>query len=234
MDAVAAQSCASSLAFARGVSAPAARPVNPMAAAKCTNMTRSGFMGARVSLSSGIAETKSRESFAVYAGKGKGGGKRANIGQRQMPPMPNLDVNDPNPQYVLFVRSKNGPLWYPMSILNGGSIQKMFTQAMKVEWTKGLYEGAIKKQIGAAIYKDEDALYQAVRQKMPVLKTAAEKKELEFGFKLIDVANVATSFKPVGIEKIPPKEEVMGIVDKALAFFNQGKKEEEKKKEEKK
>lgn len=84
----------------------------------------SGFMGGCAVLSASTSTVSfSRSSLRVCA-KGKSQnrkvpGKAGPSSQFRLPP---LDPN--NPQFMIYVRSKAVPMWYPVSVITGGSTAK--------------------------------------------------------------------------------------------------------------
>lgn len=133
---------------------------------------------------------------------------------RKQMSLPPLDPDDP--QFVLFVRSKRLPQWFPFSVVSGGSQAKLLTKAMENDFGKKLYGNTLTKNIAGVVYKDMDNIKKAVFNQYPRLKEA---KELEFGYKIRKEESLQGTFGGSGVEPIPPQEELKGVVDKVKDFF---------------
>merc|ERR1712224_828767 len=82
--------------------------------------------------------------------------------------------------------------------MNGGSQAEGMTKGMETEWCKGIARGALVREIGNLIYKDEQGVKEATLGQYPNLRKAPE---LEWGFK----ANPKDSFSSNNVTMIPPK-----------------------------
>lgn len=162
--------------------------------------------------------TRGRANVQVHAGKkGKQSGRTLPgrmPGPQQQMSLPPLDPDDP--QFVLFVRSKRLPQWFPFSVVSGGSQAKLLTKAMENDFGKKLYGNTLTKNIAGVVYKDMDNIKKAVFNQYPRLKEA---KELEFGYKIRKEESLQGTFGGSGVEPIPPQEELKGVVDKVKDFF---------------
>ncbi|GMH33245.1 hypothetical protein BSKO_01079 [Bryopsis sp. KO-2023] len=169
-----------------------------------------------------------RKCLQVVCGKGKGK-KRFRTGgagqqkMQQMPPTPPVDPNDE--EFVLFVRSKKVPKWYPYSIMKGGWAANALVKSQENDWGKKLYSGTLVKNVSEALYKDYDKVVQSVRQNYPMLKEA---KELQFGFKVRDKTKPDEWWKPLDVQELLPQEEVGknvvdSVVDNVKGMFSGGK-----------
>ncbi|KAH7433781.1 hypothetical protein KP509_07G086100 [Ceratopteris richardii] len=160
--------------------------------------------------------TSSRSLFLVVrAGKGK---RRMGAGipqPQRVPSLPKIE-DDGNPKFVIFVRDKKVPLWFPLNLVTGGSVAKMVVGAMGNEWGKSMAQGTLTRDLGNAIYKDEKSIRMTAMKTHSMLKNATE---LEYGYKIVDMKNQKSAFMPSDVIKIPPKEELKTVVDKVKNFF---------------
>ncbi|KAI5073023.1 hypothetical protein GOP47_0011036 [Adiantum capillus-veneris] len=158
---------------------------------------------------------KSSLSLVVRAGKGK---RRFGAGipqPQRIPSLPKIE-DDGNPKFVIFVRDKQVPLWFPLNIVSGGSMAKMVVGAMGNNWGRSMAEGTLTRDLGKALYKDERAIRMTALKAHSMLKNA---KELEFGFKIVNMDDQKSAFMPSNVIKIPPKEELKTPLDKVKDFF---------------
>lgn len=126
----------------------------------------------------------------------------------------NIPKGDPeNPQFALYVRSKQVPQWYPLSVVSGGSAAKALIKAEDNNFSKNMASDALTKNIGNVIYKDERQIKETVYRSFPMLKNA---KVLQYGYKLLDPENMRKSMVPTNVQLIPPEEELKGVGDKAV------------------
>lgn len=152
--------------------------------------------------------------LVVRAGKSKrrfSGG----VPQQRVPSLPKLE-DDGNPKFVIFVRDKRVPLWFPLNIITGGNLAKIVVGAMGNEWGKSMAQGTLTRDLGNAIYKDERTIRMTAMKTHSMLKNATE---LEYGYKIVDMNDQKIAFMPSNVTKIPPKEELKTVVDKVKGFF---------------
>lgn len=135
---------------------------------------------------------------------------------KQRPPPSVPKAEDDNPRFVVFIRSKNVPRWYPLNIITGGTTAKIMVAGKDTPVGKFLYKGALTRNIGAVIYKDEKEVRKIALKQYPVLKAASE---LQYGYKLIDPKNPNSALYSSDIIKIPPQEELKPAVEKVKDFF---------------
>jgi hypothetical protein len=145
--------------------------------------------------------------------------------------LPPLDPN--NPQFMIYVRSKAVPMWYPVSVITGGSTAKNLVNAAEGNFASDFFRNALTKNMADVVYKDEKAIRNLVYRSYSLLKQA---KVLEWGYKMLDPKDAERSMKPTGVALIPPQSElkdnvVEGTVNKlksSLPFlFGGGDKKEE-------
>lgn len=160
-----------------------------------------------------------RGALQVCAAKGKSmGRKMPGKGQQEQFQLPPLDPE--NPQFMLYVRSKAVPQWYPVSVVTGGSAAKAMVKMANGNFGKDFYTGALTRNVGSVIYKDENAIRNLVFKSYPLLRKAAE---LQWGYKLLDPENPKKSMMPSGVVLVPPKDEnkapLEGVADKLKGLF---------------
>lgn len=64
----------------------------------------------------------------------------------QVPPTPPVDPD--NAEFVLFIRAKKFPQWYPLSVVKGGSAANTLIRAMEYDFGKLLYGKTLIRNIG--------------------------------------------------------------------------------------
>ncbi|XP_002961342.2 protein HHL1, chloroplastic [Selaginella moellendorffii] len=164
---------------------------------------------------------RSLQVLTIEASKRKGPMRRMQqqqqMQQRSLPKVPAAE--DDNPRFVIFIRSKNVPLWYPLNIVSGGNAAKFMVGVTKNEWGKKIYGNSLTNNIGAAVYKDEEKIIASVVKTYPTLKTA---KEFQFGYKLVDEEKANEALRPVDVTLIPPKEDLKPITEKVTDFVGKG------------
>lgn len=65
----------------------------------------------------------------------------------QAPPTPPVDPQ--NEEFVLFIRAKKFPQWYPLSVVKGGAQANVLLKAMQNDFGKLLYGKTLIRQIGS-------------------------------------------------------------------------------------
>ena len=64
----------------------------------------------------------------------------------QLPPTPPVDPE--NEEFVLFIRAKKFPQWYPLSVVKGGAQANVLLKAMQNDLGKLLYGKTLIRNIG--------------------------------------------------------------------------------------
>ena len=64
----------------------------------------------------------------------------------QLPPTPPVDPD--NVEFVIFVRAKKFPQWYPLSVVKGGQAANMLVKAMESELGRKLSGNSLVRNIG--------------------------------------------------------------------------------------
>ena len=65
----------------------------------------------------------------------------------QLPPTPPVDPD--NEEFVLFIRAKKFPQWYPLSVVKGGAQANVLLRAMQNDLGKLLYGKTLIRNIGS-------------------------------------------------------------------------------------
>uniref|UniRef100_A0A9I9CYV6 Uncharacterized protein n=1 Tax=Cucumis melo TaxID=3656 RepID=A0A9I9CYV6_CUCME len=92
-----------------------------------------------------------RRAFVVEA-KGKKG-MQSRLSQRPgPPPLPKIE-DDGNPKFVIFIRMANVYLWYPLSLINGGTTAKIMVAAKDNFLGKYIYKDTLARNLAAVIYR---------------------------------------------------------------------------------
>ena len=133
------------------------------------------------------------------------GKKRLNQqnGGASAPPVPPIDPD--NAEFVLFIRAKKFPQWYPLSIVKGGTAANMMVKAMESDLGKKMYAGTLVRNIGGVIYKDRRRIEAQVKT-LPALKAF---KEFEYGFKIRDKENPKNWYiADSTVQLIPPEDQL--------------------------
>ena len=109
------------------------------------------------------------------------------------------------------------PQWVPLSVVKGGTSANLLVKSMETEWGRKLYAKTLVSNIGAAVYKDQDAIVKSVRASYPPLREA---KSFEFAFKIRDKRAPESWYFAEGLTVIPPEGELEGTaLDRLKAFF---------------
>ncbi|KVI05732.1 hypothetical protein Ccrd_015946 [Cynara cardunculus var. scolymus] len=138
----------------------------------------------------------------VVEAKGKRG-MQARQFQRPMPAMPKIE-DDGNPRFVIFIRMANVYLWYPVSIVAGGTTAKILVSAKDNFVGKYIYKDTLSKNIAGVIYKDEKEVQKTAIRQHRVLRSATE---FRYGYKIV----------------LPTRAEMKTVFDRVLDFFGDAK-----------
>eukprot|EP00249_Psilotum_nudum_P012789 c23985_g1_i1 orf=612-1343(-) len=180
----------------------------------CSSAVFSGLFPTFPLLGVSLQSQRSRGALVVQARKGK---RRYMPPQRSEPVIPKFD-NDDDPKFVLFVRDHKVPIWFPLSVVAGGTLAKMMVTARETQLGRMLSGDGLTRSIGTTVYKDERSIRMRAVKTYSVLKTATN---LEYGYKIVDKANPKSAFSTSNITKIPPQEELKPFVEKIKDFFGQ-------------
>ncbi|XP_013592267.1 PREDICTED: protein HHL1, chloroplastic-like isoform X1 [Brassica oleracea var. oleracea] len=186
-------------------------------------------------------ESAKRGMVFVVEAKGKKG-MAARQYQRTPPPMPKIE-DDGNPRFVIFIRMANVYLWYPLSIIAGGTTAKIMVAAKDNLLGKYIYKDTIARNIAAVIYRDEKEIQKTAIKQHRVLRTATE---FRYGYKLVVMLSVLvalfsfpfTSSEVFGFQEngnmraalstsdvieLPTQDQLKTVLDKVKDFFGDAK-----------
>lgn len=151
----------------------------------------------------------------VVEAKGKRGMMNRQFQRQQPPPLPKLE-DDGNPKFVIFIREEAVNLWYPLSIITGGTTAKIMVSAKDNFMGKYIYKDTIARNIAAVIYRDEKEIKKSALKQFRVLRSASS---FRYGYKLVENNNLRAALAPSNVVELPPQEELKTVVDKVKDFF---------------
>lgn len=154
----------------------------------------------------------------VVEAKGKRG-MQARQFQRPMPAMPKIE-DDGNPRFVIFIRMANVYLWYPVSIVAGGTTAKILVSAKDNFVGKYIYKDTLSKNLAGVIYKDEKEVQKTAIRQHRVLRSATE---FRYGYKLVEGTNIRAALASSDVIELPTKAELKTVLDKVVDFFGDAK-----------
>ncbi|KAK1381566.1 putative Oligopeptidase [Heracleum sosnowskyi] len=128
--------------------------------------------------------------------------------QFQRPPLPAMPKmeEDGNPRFVIFIRMANVYLWYPLSIVAGGTTAKIMD--------------TLARNLAAVIYKDEKAIQKTAIKQHRVLRSATE---FRYGYKIVENGNMRAAISSNDVIELPKQDELKTVVDKVKDFFGDAK-----------
>ncbi|CAF2062381.1 BnaC06g26580D [Brassica napus] len=163
-------------------------------------------------------ESAKRGMVFVVEAKGKKG-MAARQYQRTPPPMPKIE-DDGNPRFVIFIRMANVYLWYPLSIIAGGTTAKIMVAAKDNLLGKYIYKDTIARNIAAVIYRDEKEIQKTAIKQHRVLRTATE---FRYGYKLVENGNMRAALSTSDVIELPTQDQLKTVLDKVKDFFGDAK-----------
>lgn len=155
----------------------------------------------------------------VIQAKGKRGMQQSRQYQRPLPPLPKIE-EDGNPRFVIFIRMANVYLWYPISIVAGGTTAKIMVAAKDNFLGKYIYKDTLARNLAAVIYKDEKEVQKTALRQHRILRSATE---FRYGYKLVEGTNVRAALATNDVIELPPESELKTVVDKVKDFFGEAK-----------
>eukprot|EP01018_Ginkgo_biloba_P022710 Gb_36498 [translate_table: standard] len=99
----------------------------------------------------GCQGLKKNRGVLLVEAKGKKGMAARLYQQRPPPTLPKAE--DDNPRFLLFIRTKKFPRWYPVSIITGGTTAKLMVAAKNTPIGKGIYESTLTRNMAGVVYK---------------------------------------------------------------------------------
>ncbi|KAJ0976963.1 hypothetical protein J5N97_012437 [Dioscorea zingiberensis] len=158
-----------------------------------------------------------RGGALVVVAKGKKGMMPRQFQRPAPPPLPKIE-DDGNPKFVIFIRSSNVYLWYPLSLITGGTTAKIMVAAKDNFLGKYIYKDTIARNLAAVIYKDEKEIQKTAFKQFRVLRSATS---FRYGYKLVENGNVKAALSTSDVIELPPQEELKTVVDKVKDFFGE-------------
>ncbi|CAN1137303.1 Protein HHL1, chloroplastic [Linum perenne] len=156
---------------------------------------------------------RSRSLFVVEA-KGKRG-----MANRQFPKAPLLPKieEDGNPNFVIFIRMANVNIWYPLSIISGGTTAKIMVAAKDNFLGKYIYRDTLARNLATVIYRDEKEIRKTAVRQHRILRSATE---FRYGYKLVENANIRAALSVNNVIELPTPDKLKTVVDKVKDFFS--------------
>ncbi|XP_076901014.1 protein HHL1, chloroplastic-like [Bidens hawaiensis] len=150
--------------------------------------------------------------------KGKRGMQNRQF-QRPMPALPKIE-DDGNPRFVIFIRMANVYLWYPVSIVAGGTTAKILISAKDNFLGKYIYKDTLARNLAGVIYKDEKEVQKTAIRQHRVLRSATE---FRYGYKIVEGTNIRAALASNDVIELPQKDELKTVLDKVVDFFGDAK-----------
>ncbi|KAI3696462.1 hypothetical protein L1987_79478 [Smallanthus sonchifolius] len=159
-----------------------------------------------------------RNRLLIVEAKGKRGMQSRQF-QRPMPALPKIE-DDGNPRFVIFIRMANVYLWYPVSIVAGGTTAKILVSAKDNFVGKYIYKDTLAKNLAGVIYKDEKEVQKTAIRQHRVLRSATE---FRYGYKLVEGTNIRSALASSDVIELPTKAELKTVLDRVVDFFGDAK-----------
>ncbi|TKY47729.1 HHL1 [Spatholobus suberectus] len=159
-----------------------------------------------------------RHVFVVEA-KGKKGMMARQFQRPPPPPLPKIE-DDGNPKFVIFIRMANVYLWYPLSIVTGGTTAKIMVAAKDNFLGKYIYKDTLDRNLAAVIYRDEKEIQKSAFKQYRVLRTATD---FRYGYKLVENGNIRAALSTTDVIELPTQDQLKTVLDKVKDFFGDAK-----------
>ncbi|XP_038992484.1 protein HHL1, chloroplastic-like, partial [Hibiscus syriacus] len=156
--------------------------------------------------------------LAVEA-KGKKGMAARQFQRQPPPPLPKIE-DDGNPRFVIFIRMANVNLWYPLSIITGGTTAKIMVAAKDNFLGKYIYKDTLARNLAAVIYRDEKEIKKTAFKQFRILQSATE---FRYGYKLVENGNLKAAVATNDVIELPTQDQLKTVVDKVKDFFGDAK-----------
>lgn len=156
----------------------------------------------------------------VVKAKGKKGMQTRQF--QRPPPTPSLPKieDDGNPKFLIFIRVANVYLWYPLSLITGGTTAKIMVAAKDNFLGKYIYKDTLARNLAAVIYKDEKEIQKTAFKQHRVLRTATE---FRYGYKLVENGNLRAALSITDVIELPTPDKLKTVLDKVKDFFGDAK-----------
>ncbi|XP_015572260.1 protein HHL1, chloroplastic isoform X2 [Ricinus communis] len=166
-----------------------------------------------------LQKSLKKQTLLVVKAKGKRGMQSR---QFQRPPAPSLPKieDDGNPKFLIFIRMANVYLWYPLSLVTGGTTAKIMVAAKDNFLGKYIYKNTLDRNLAAVIYRDEKEIQKTAFKQFRVLRSATE---FRYGYKLVENGNVRAALSTTDVIELPTPDQLKTVVDKVKDFFGDAK-----------
>lgn len=156
----------------------------------------------------------------VVKAKGKKGMQTRQF--QRPPPTPSLPKieDDGNPKFLIFIRVANVYLWYPLSLITGGTTAKIMVAAKDNFLGKYIYKDTLARNLAAVIYKDEKEIQKTAFKQHRVLRSATE---FRYGYKLVENGNLRAALSITDVIELPTPDKLKTVLDKVKDFFGDAK-----------
>lgn len=182
-----------------------------------SHLVRHSFSSSQIQRKQHQNQNQAKRVMVIEA-KGKRG-MQARQFQRPMPALPKIE-DDGNPRFVIFIRMANVYLWYPVSIVAGGTTAKILVSAKDNFLGKYIYKDTLSKNLAGVIYKDEKEVQKTALRQHRVLRSATE---FRYGYKIVEGTNIRAALASNDVVELPTKAELKTVLDKVVDFFGDAK-----------
>lgn len=135
------------------------------------------------------------------------------------PPLPQIE-DDGNPHFVIFIRLAKVELWFPVSLVSGGTTAKIMVAAKDNFLGKYIYKDTLDRNLAAVIYRDEKDIIKMAKKQHRVLRTGTE---FRYGYKIVENNDLRAALFPKGVTQLPTQDQLKTVVDKVKDFFGSAK-----------
>ncbi|MED6119802.1 Protein hhl1, chloroplastic [Stylosanthes scabra] len=160
-----------------------------------------------------------RAAFLVVQAKGKRGMIPRQYQRTPPPPLPKLE-DDGNPKFLIFIRMADVYLWYPLSIVSGGTTAKIMVAAKDNFLGKYIYKDTLNRNLAAVIYQDEKEIQKTAFKQHAVLRGATD---FRYGYKLVENNNLRAALNTSDVVELPTQDKLKTVLDKVKDFFGDAK-----------
>ncbi|XP_068332479.1 protein HHL1, chloroplastic-like [Pyrus communis] len=167
------------------------------------------------------AEQRQVRRALVVESKGKRGMMARQFQPKKPPPpaMPKIE-DDGNPRFVVFIRMANVYLWYPLSVISGGTTAKIMIAAKDNFLGKYIYKDTLARNLAAVIYRDEKEIQKTAFKQYRVLRSATD---FRYGYKIVENGNMRAALSTSDVIELPTKDKLKTTFDKVKDFFGDAK-----------
>ncbi|KAK4740715.1 hypothetical protein SAY87_024303 [Trapa incisa] len=162
---------------------------------------------------------KKGRPLLVVEAKGRRGMQARQFQRPPMPPLPKIE-DDGNPRFVIFIRMANVYLWYPLSIVTGGTTAKIMVAAKDNFLGKYIYKDTLDRNLAAVIYRDEKEIQKTAFKQHRTLREATD---FRYGYKLVENGNIRAAISTSDVIELPTADKLKTVLDKVKDFFGDAK-----------